>query len=224
LDEPELVYNFMVKGPHTYFVLKVGVLVHNHNCPPLIPDANLKNLDDFATDIARRVALGENIIEDTHLLARAQLTADGTHDALSAFKAANGRGPRTWEEFEAITAGHFASSDEAKAGWQAYQEASQGEEILVIGRRPDTGVVRQDTWPDHRILYISDWSKAANDAWIQGGINRGAIFYVGSPQTLENLWDYMNNRPTVFARELEQLKRAGYIQVNDYIVPPSYKK
>ncbi|MCP4360423.1 MAG: hypothetical protein GY796_20635, partial [Chloroflexi bacterium] len=29
LDEPELVYNFTVRGPHTYFVLEVGVLVHN---------------------------------------------------------------------------------------------------------------------------------------------------------------------------------------------------
>lgn len=29
LAEPEAVYNFTVKGPHTYFVLEVGVLVHN---------------------------------------------------------------------------------------------------------------------------------------------------------------------------------------------------
>ena len=29
LDAPQLVYNFTVKGPHTYFVLEVGVLVHN---------------------------------------------------------------------------------------------------------------------------------------------------------------------------------------------------
>jgi hypothetical protein len=29
LAEPEPVYNFTVKGPHTYFVLEVGVLVHN---------------------------------------------------------------------------------------------------------------------------------------------------------------------------------------------------
>ena len=29
LDEPEVVYNFTVKGPHTYFVLETGVLVHN---------------------------------------------------------------------------------------------------------------------------------------------------------------------------------------------------
>ncbi|MCP4371954.1 MAG: hypothetical protein GY797_28125, partial [Deltaproteobacteria bacterium] len=29
LDDAQLVYNFTVKGPHTYFVLEVGVLVHN---------------------------------------------------------------------------------------------------------------------------------------------------------------------------------------------------
>ncbi len=29
LAGPEVVYNFTVKGPHTYFVLEVGVLVHN---------------------------------------------------------------------------------------------------------------------------------------------------------------------------------------------------
>ncbi len=33
LAEPELVYNFTVKGPHTYFVLNVGVLVHNCDWP-----------------------------------------------------------------------------------------------------------------------------------------------------------------------------------------------
>ncbi|MCP5101439.1 MAG: hypothetical protein GY943_38325, partial [Chloroflexi bacterium] len=37
LAEPELVYNFTVKGPHTYFVLEVGVLVHNNGvtCAPV---------------------------------------------------------------------------------------------------------------------------------------------------------------------------------------------
>ena len=29
LDEAQVVYNFTVKGPHTYFVLEAGVLVHN---------------------------------------------------------------------------------------------------------------------------------------------------------------------------------------------------
>ncbi len=36
LDEPELVYNFTVEGPHTYFVLETAVLVHNDSniCDP----------------------------------------------------------------------------------------------------------------------------------------------------------------------------------------------
>ncbi|MCP4374542.1 MAG: hypothetical protein GY797_41530 [Deltaproteobacteria bacterium] len=34
LDGPEVVYNFTVKGPHTYFVLEVGVLVHNCGTGP----------------------------------------------------------------------------------------------------------------------------------------------------------------------------------------------
>jgi hypothetical protein len=32
LAEPKQVYNFTVKGPHTYFVLEAGVLVHNDAC------------------------------------------------------------------------------------------------------------------------------------------------------------------------------------------------
>jgi hypothetical protein len=39
LAEPEPVYNFTVKGPHTYFVLEVGVLVHNSKCA-FDPDTN----------------------------------------------------------------------------------------------------------------------------------------------------------------------------------------
>ncbi len=38
-DEPELVYNFTVKGPHTYFVLDIRVLVHN--------DSNVCNPADY---------------------------------------------------------------------------------------------------------------------------------------------------------------------------------
>ena len=32
LDEPVPVYNFTVEGPHTYFVLEAGLLVHNDRC------------------------------------------------------------------------------------------------------------------------------------------------------------------------------------------------
>jgi hypothetical protein len=39
LAEPVAVYNFTVKGPHTYFVLEVGVLVHNESGCKYNPDA-----------------------------------------------------------------------------------------------------------------------------------------------------------------------------------------
>ncbi len=40
LAEPELVYNFTVKGPHTYFVLEAGVLVHNCGDEPALSFAD----------------------------------------------------------------------------------------------------------------------------------------------------------------------------------------
>lgn len=52
LDEPEQVYNFTVKGPHTYFVLEVGVLVHNDigKCPGTPTQRSLFNrLKEFFT-------------------------------------------------------------------------------------------------------------------------------------------------------------------------------
>jgi hypothetical protein len=45
LAEPELVYNFTVKGPHTYFVLEVGVLVHNVG--PCRPGLETRTSEEF---------------------------------------------------------------------------------------------------------------------------------------------------------------------------------
>ncbi len=91
--------------------------------------------------------------------------------------------------------------------------------IYVIGRRTDTAIA--NNWPGHKIFDVSDWSLPKNDQWIQGIIDRRAKVYIGSPQTRETLWDAANNRPTVFAREYEQLRAAGYKQVDDYLLPPN---
>jgi RHS repeat-associated protein len=56
LDEPQLVYNFTVKGPHTYFVLDVGVLVHNTKC------LDTEVIEDYLRK--RRVFLGEDFSEE----------------------------------------------------------------------------------------------------------------------------------------------------------------
>lgn len=45
LAEPQEVYNFTVKGLHTYFVLDVGVLVHNTTCDPEAFPHLKKNLE-----------------------------------------------------------------------------------------------------------------------------------------------------------------------------------
>ena len=43
---------------------------------------------------------------------------------------------------------------------------------------------------------------------------------LGKASPFTALWDAVNDRETVFARELRQLKEAGYKQVGDYMVPP----
>jgi RHS repeat-associated protein len=91
-------------------------------------------------------------------------------------------------------------------------------DIVVIGRQVDTAVAKN--WPGHKILDIRDWTIVKNDEFIQSVIQNGQTVYIGSPQTRATLWDAANNRPTVFARELEQLRAAGYTQHGNYMVPP----
>jgi hypothetical protein len=137
----------------------------------------------------------------------------------------------TWNEFQTVHRGNFRdyatfgfsnSRQEAASAWHAYKEAYNSTNFLVIGRQDDTHATIG--WPDHQILFLPNrpgWSLHVNDAWIEGGIDRGATFYLASPQTPGTLWDAVNNRPTVFARELDMLRHAGYTQVGDYMVPPS---
>ncbi len=58
-----------------------------------------------------------------------------------------------------------------------------------------------------------------NDQWVQDIIKKEAPVYLASPT---QLWDAVNNRPTVLAREIQQLESAGYKQIGDYPVPPGW--
>jgi hypothetical protein len=91
----------------------------------------------------------------------------------------------------------------------------------VLGRQVDTAVAKD--WAGHSVLDIPDWTLAKNDAWIKNIVDTRGTVYLGSPQTRATLWDAVNNRPTVFARVLEQLRAAGYTQVGDYMLPPGVK-
>jgi hypothetical protein len=92
------------------------------------------------------------------------------------------------------------------------------DDVFVLGRQVDTAVAKQ--WPGHNILDIPNWTLKKNDAFIQGIIDSRGKVYLGSPQTRATLWDAANNRATVFARELDQLRAAGYREVGDYMLPP----
>lgn len=140
----------------------------------------------------------------------------------NAFQAVEG-GVASWNEFQHAAKGSFVGENANKAniGWQVYKQANQCDDVLVLGRQVDT-----DAWygeEGHQILRIppEDWAIPVNDSWVQGGIDRGATFRVVSPIE-DSLWDEFNNRPTILARELEQLRQAGYnlSDNGEYMLPP----
>ncbi len=91
--------------------------------------------------------------------------------------------------------------------------ADPSSEIAVVGRQWDTAVARD--WPGHEVLDIPSWTLDANDAWVGSVIDRQLPVYVASPETKFNLFDPIHDRSTVFGRELDQLRNAGYVPIDD---------
>ncbi len=87
----------------------------------------------------------------------------------------------------------------------------------MLGRLEDTKVARD--WEGHDVLNISDWTIKKNDQWVEQGIKNKQEFYTASP-TKGNLWDKAANRETVYARELNQIKEAGYVKKGDSYIHP----
>ena len=197
LDEPQMVYNFTVKGPHTYFVLEAGVLVHNCG-----------GFNDF-TDFPQGILSPEHQAEISDFVARFQ----------------NAQKPIDEYGFRGITQGMFSDTHNAGrsfAAWTEYKRTYQSNDILVLGRRDD--VRPWDNVKGYLTLTNPKWSLRVNDAWMQGGIDRGATFFVVSPLRLETLSDVSSHFPyTVTVREFEQLRLANYEFLfksgNIYLVP-----
>ena len=51
-------------------------------------------------------------------------------------------------------------------------------------------------------------------------IDRKATFELVSPRNAEFLWDADNNGTKVFQRELDMLKKAGYVEIGDKMIHP----
>ncbi|WP_211474738.1 beta strand repeat-containing protein [Collimonas humicola] len=110
-------------------------------------------------------------------------------------------------------------SKEALAASRAYKQALNSTEELVIGRLDDTAAGSQLGMTR---LNEPDWTINVNDAWVQGGIDGGKSFYLGSNISINNLRSGNSLFPkTVFFRELQQLRDAGYFQQGNLMVPPS---
>lgn len=86
------------------------------------------------------------------------------------------------------------------------------------------------------ILRSDNWSENVNDAFIQGGIDAGKPFYLGSNPDISNYrnaWQQINldqgrhardegyGTGTIFFREMIQLRNAGYRLEGDYMIPPN---
>jgi len=116
----------------------------------------------------------------------------------------------------AVVAGAFGFGSAVYRG--VIGGAAESSSVYVLGRQVDTAVAKD--WPGHSILEIPDWSVAKNDAYVQQIINQRGTVYLASPQTPANMFDIVNNRATVFAREVGQLLEAGYSRFGDILIPP----
>ena len=126
----------------------------------------------------------------------------------------------SWKDFQKATTGQFKSLAEAETAWKVYQESSQAKKTLVIGRLPDTEAA--ELLGFQRLNLPSGWSAKVNDAWIQGGIDSGLPFKLVSPVNRSMLINPPGSLfpDTIFRRELNQLKEAGYRIKDGWAIPP----
>jgi len=129
-------------------------------------------------------------------------------------------------EFERLYGSKFDSSAEASEAFKQYDLAANTQSELVLGRLVDTeagselGMTR---------LNSDGWTVNVNDAFVQGGIDAGKPFYLGSSPDIANYraaWDAVTSSrgthpETVFFREMKQLRDAGYRLEGNYMLPPN---
>jgi hypothetical protein len=73
------------------------------------------------------------------------------------------------------------------------------------------------------VLNTPKWSLELNDEFIRGAIEQRRRVYLAS-STKGNLVQTSGpyaGQPTIFARELNMLREAGYRRAGDYMLPPS---
>ena len=100
-------------------------------------------------------------------------------------------------------------------------KATANSNVKVLGRLADTAVAKE--WAGHEVFDIADWPLEKNAQWVASGIEAHQNFYLASPLERNLVQDSgaFKGQPTVYALELEQLAKAGYKRIGDYLVHPA---
>ncbi len=79
-----------------------------------------------------------------------------------------------------------------------------------LGKQADTAAYIGK--PGFNVLNLpkEEWSMANNDAWVQGGMDRGAPFMPASEPNPSSVFNLSRGELSVFGRELRQLFNGGY--------------
>jgi uncharacterized protein RhaS with RHS repeats len=138
----------------------------------------------------------------------------------------------SWNQFLQSTKGSFTKANsfaadknvmrDASSAWKEYKNNFGNTNTPVIGGLSDTSKYKGAA--GYNVLDTNRWNLNVNDAWVQGGIDRKSDFSLVSPRNSANLWDAANSRPKVYAREIDMLKKAGYVEIGDKMVHPSNAK
>lgn len=113
-------------------------------------------------------------------------------------------------------------------GWEWYQESATTNRTTIIGRLPDIQkVFSEQKFHRLNIRQRPGWKHEVNDAWLQGVIDAGKPVKLVSPIKTKTLLRNPRPRPrdekpisTVYRRELNQLKKAGYTIHSGWAIPP----
>ncbi|MDB4020374.1 hypothetical protein N9491_07170, partial [Planktomarina temperata] len=166
------------------------------------------------------------------LSASAMLQIEFGMDVLDAFglgggfTSVGGGNIRSSTGFDQRFGGRFSNQAEADEAFKQYEIAKNANTEIVLGRLHDTqagaelGMTRLDS---------GSWTPNVNDLFVQGGIDAGKPFYLGSNPDISNYraaWNALegnrgNYPQTIFFREMKQLRDAGYRLVGDNMLPPN---
>lgn len=125
----------------------------------------------------------------------------------------------TVEDLSPRSASHVAAEGVSGMADEASALLGNADDVVVLGRQADTAVA--NGWDGHVVLNTPNWSLELNDTFIRGAIDQGRRVYLASP-TKGNLIQTSGpfaGQPTVYPRELQMLREAGYTRSGDYMVP-----